>query len=112
MEADWEIEIGGHAPVIDACWEGFVDLRHAPGRAAELSEARDLPALADALARLNGPSSPLWTSKCDVWRPESFDPDELDAPGRTGENAIACYIDLLPHSHRPWRDPEIGRAHV
>jgi hypothetical protein len=105
MEADWEVEIGGDAPVIDACWEGFVDLRHAPDRAAGLSEARDLPALADALARLNGPPSPFWTSKCDVWRPESFDPDELDAPGGAGENAIACYIDLLPRSQRPGHDP-------
>ena len=30
MEADWEVEIGGGAPVIDACWDGYVDLRFNP----------------------------------------------------------------------------------
>lgn len=103
MEADWEVEIGAGAPVIDACWEGFVDLRQAPERAGELPESRDLPALADALLRINAPSSPVWTSKCDLWRPEAFDPDELDAPAGV-EYAIACYIDLLPRSHRHWLD--------
>ena len=32
MEADWEVEIGGGAPVIDALWPGFVDLRAARAR--------------------------------------------------------------------------------
>ena len=27
MEADWEVEVGGGAPVIEAFWPGFVDLR-------------------------------------------------------------------------------------
>jgi hypothetical protein len=27
LEADWEFEVGGDAPVIDALWPGFVDLR-------------------------------------------------------------------------------------
>ena len=30
MEADWEFEIGGGAPVIDAPGPGFVDLQHEP----------------------------------------------------------------------------------
>jgi hypothetical protein len=30
MEADWEFEVGGDAPVIDALWPGFVDLRLSP----------------------------------------------------------------------------------
>ena len=25
MEADWEVEVGGGAAVIEALWEGFVD---------------------------------------------------------------------------------------
>ena len=40
MEADWEIEIGGDAPVIEAHWFGFVDLRIEPSRANELPETR------------------------------------------------------------------------
>ena len=105
MEADWEVEIGNEAPVIDACWEGFVDLRPAPEQATGLPETKDFPALAETLVRLNSQSSPVWTSKCDLWEPEAFDPDELDAPAGTGRCAIACYIDLLPHTRRPWLGP-------
>jgi len=105
MEADWDVEIGGQAPVIDACWEGLVDLRASPAHAASLPEARDLPALAAVLIELNSESSPVWTSKCDVWRPAEFDPDELDASGE-GNCALACYIDLLPRTHRQWATHE------
>ena len=105
MESDWEVEIGGRAPVIDAGWEGWVDLRNAPQRAYELPETRAFPPLGDALIRLNAPSSGVWTSKCDVWRPEAFDPDELDAPAGAGKYAQACYIDLLPAVHEQWPDP-------
>ena len=106
MEADWEVEIGGETPVIDACWDGWIDLRLSPELAGLFPEARELPALADALVQLNASSSPVWTAKCDVWRPDEFDPDELDAqPGK--ENcALACYIDLLPRTDRQWRSPE------
>jgi hypothetical protein len=110
MEADWEVEIGSDAPVIDACWDGFVDLRHAPERAPELPEARDCPALGDALMRLNAASSPVWTSKCDVWPPDNFDPYELDAPDLAGKCAIACYIDLLPRSDEQWPSPSLAVA--
>jgi len=74
MEADWEVEIGGGAPIIDACWDGLVHLQTAPERAAELPEAADLPRLAEALVRLNAPRSPVWTSKCDVWPPQIWMP--------------------------------------
>ena len=105
MEADWEVEIGGQAPVIQTAWAGFIDLRLAPDRARQLWEVAHLPALADALLRLNSPSSPVWTSKCDVWRPDTFDPDELDAPSGERSRAVACYIDLLPLPDQPWPDP-------
>jgi hypothetical protein len=53
MEADWEFEVGPDAaglaaPVIDALWPGFVDLRRAPELAWHLPEAAQLPALAEA----------------------------------------------------------------
>jgi len=102
MEADWEVEIGGDAPVIDACCDGRVDLRGAPELAAQLPESEPLPAIARALVQLNSDLSPVWTSKCDVWSPEDFDPDELDADDREGKCALACYIDLLPRSDRRW----------
>jgi hypothetical protein len=105
MEADWEVEIGGDAPFIDARWAGFVDLRREPGRAATLPEVFALPALADALVRLNAAGSPVWTSKADVWEEDTFDPDEMDAPTGKCASALACYIDLLPRSEGEWRVP-------
>ena len=104
MEADWEIEVGGKAPVIEARWPGFVDLRLHPERASQFPEAAELPALAVALAMLNALASPVWTSKCDVWPvvdSAEFDPDELDAPPGCGAHAMGCYVDLLPRRPRP-----------
>jgi hypothetical protein len=109
MEADWEFVVGGDAPVIDACWPGFVDLRHAPERAWELAEAAQLAALAATLAKLNAPASPVWTAKCDYWpRLEvgEFDPDELDAPTGCADVALGCYIDLLLSGGQQWALPE------
>jgi hypothetical protein len=96
MECDWEFEIAPDAPVIDGAWPRYVDLRQHPEHASHLPEADALPALAEALARLNAANSTVWTSKCDVWVPEVFDPDELDASPGQGTDALACYIDLLP----------------
>jgi len=105
MEADWEIEIGGDAPIIEAHWSGLVDLRVNPERARLLPEAQQLPALSHALVRLNAPASPVWTSKCDVFVPDHTDPDELDAldaPRTTAIRTLACYIDILPRSEDEW----------
>ena len=103
MQADWEVEIGGDAPIIETQWPGFVDLRKQPEKAASLPESGQLPDLALALVRLN--HSALWTSKCDVWPVVEFDRDELDAP-RQAAAAMACYIDLLPGDSELWPDPE------
>jgi hypothetical protein len=82
LEADWEVEVGGSAPVIEAHWPGFIDLRAQPERISDIAEATAFPPLADLLLALNSAGSPVWTSKCDVWMPE---------PG-----ALACYVDLVP----------------
>jgi hypothetical protein len=107
METDWEVEVGGGAPAIEALWPGFVDLRRSPKCLGEIAEAADFPALADLLLALNGPASPLWTAKCDLWEP---DPAELAIPEWTGSAvvsdagvqsaALACYVDLLPMEGR------------
>lgn len=114
MEADWEFEIGPDAaslaaPVIDAQWPGFIDLRIAPARACELPETAQSPALGEALAKLNSADSPIWTSKCDLWehlQPDEFDADELDAPLGHAAHAMGCYIDLLPR--KSWPSPDIA----
>jgi hypothetical protein len=108
MEADWEFELGGDAPVIEAQWSGFIDLRQNPERAWQLPETAQLPALAQALARLNAPASPVWTSKCDFWphlEAGEFDADELDAPPGCDPHAMGCYIDILPKSGQQWPLP-------
>jgi hypothetical protein len=116
VEADWEVEIGPEAPVIEALWPGFIDLQSAPERIVEIEETRKVPALAVALLHLNRldlrpdfsvdlvpadarSESPIWTSKCDLWALDSssdtWDPDELDAAPAESEAALACYIDML-----------------
>jgi hypothetical protein len=113
MEADWEFEVGGDAPVIDAYWTGLIDLRSAPERACELPETAQLPALAAALTKLNAAASPVWTSKCDVWphlEAGEFDPDEMDAPPGSAAHAMGCYIDLLPGRGLKWISPDLAAA--
>jgi len=113
MEADREIEIGGESPVIESHWPGFVDLRLHPERASQLSEAAALPALAEALEVLNSATSPVWTSKCDVWPVvdlAGLDSDELDAPPGFATHAISGYIDLLPRNQRKWDLPAKAAA--
>jgi hypothetical protein len=111
MEADWEFELGADAagqaaPVIDAAWPGWVDLRRSPELARQLPEAAAFPALAEALIRLNSAASPVWSAKCDYWsslEAGEFDPDELDAPPGCTSHATGCYIDLLPVSEGQWQ---------
>jgi hypothetical protein len=111
MEADWEFEVGGDAPVIEAQWVGFVDLQRHPERAGNLPEVAQFPALGEALARLNAADSPVWTSKCDFWphlEADEFDPDELDAPLGCTAHAMGCFIDLLPKSDQQWTQPAMA----
>jgi hypothetical protein len=113
MEADWEFEVGGDAPVIDACWAGLIDLRRFPERAWQLSETTQFPALAEALTKLNAAVSPVWTSKCDIWpclEAGEFDPDEMDAPPECTAHAMGCYIDLLPRNDQQWAVPATAAA--
>lgn len=113
MEADWEFEVGGDAPAIEAAWAGFIDLQLEPVRARELPEAAQLPGLAEALIQLNEAASPVWTSKCNVWpslEPGEFDSDELDAPSGSSAHAMGCYIDLLAKTGGQWLEPETVAA--
>jgi len=116
MEADWEFELGpdaagSDAPVIEAHWEGFVDLQRHPERTRDLPETAQFPALAEALVKLNAADSPVWTSKCDYWphlEAGEFDLDELDAPSGCSAHAMGCFIDLLPRSDQQWALPEMA----
>ncbi len=104
MEADWEVEIAADVPVIDADWPGFADLRTNPEAVTTLPEVQQFPALGRVLLRLNGSASDQFlgkpalflTAKCDLWTPESIDPDEMEASLTESVIARACYIDLIP----------------
>lgn len=111
MEADWEVEIGPDAPVIEAVWSGFIDLRTKPELVDTLPEIIDQRGLAEVLVSLNGSNSPIWTSKCDAWsieNPEELDPDELNAKADCLVCGQGCYIDLLPKSDQQWETPEMA----
>jgi hypothetical protein len=106
VEADWEVEIGGGAPVIEALWPGFIDLRcdpeHAKEIVSEVAEAAAFPPLCALLLALNAPESSVWTSKCDLWEPD--------------QNALAIYMDMLPRQEvvfAEWQQAEaFCREHV
>ena len=110
MEADWEIEIGPGAPVIDAHWSGFVDLQQTPELARQLPEAVWLRGLDNALVLLNGAHSRVWTAKCDVWplNAGEFDADEMGAPSEDAAFGQGCYIDLLSRSGQQWSVPAMA----
>jgi hypothetical protein len=106
MEADWEFEIAPDAPVIDAAWAGFIDLRRQPKRIADISELPQLPALRGLLLRLNAEGSGFFTSKCDVWNAGEVDADEFGADRDSAASVLACYVDVLPVEKNAWRTPE------
>lgn len=84
MDIDWEVEIGGGAPVIEAEWAGFVDLHEDPRGVSKIPEAVSFPPLGNLLSAINADNSPWWTSKCDFWQPEPL--------------TSACYVDVLPRA--------------
>ena len=102
LEADWEVEVGQDAPVIDAAWAGFVDLRRAPERVLEIAEAAAFQPLSGLLLALNAEGSPVWTAKCDLWEAEDatstgIEPESGATAGEAGQQmALACYVDVLP----------------
>lgn len=97
MEADWAAEIGPRLDHIDTEWPGFIDLRENPEGVRKVPEAARGSALHEALTALNGPSSPLFTTKCDVWpvRAEELDPFELESSHEHARAGIGSYIDLV-----------------
>lgn len=99
MEIDWEVEVGGGAPAIDALWTGFVDLRRNPKRIAEIEEAVAFAPLGRLLLTLNSAGARFWTAKCDFWRPDAGEAGMAREEGNGeshGEIAAACYVDILP----------------
>ena len=97
MEADWSVEVGADLPTIVVPWEGFVDLRRDLLLVSEIEEAVVTPELAQALIKLNQKTSPVFTSKSDLWflLAEEIDPFECDAAREEAKQGISCYIDII-----------------
>lgn len=97
MEADWSVEIGPSLPRVDGSWDGFANLRKSPEAIDVVAEAREYPALREALLALNSQSSPVFTAKCDAWPVpgEEIDPDEFNAARETAGAGFASYIDII-----------------
>ncbi|SEB76842.1 hypothetical protein SAMN05443244_1787 [Terriglobus roseus] len=111
MLSEWSAECGADDPVLVVPWSSpdgeleWVDLREDPYALDDIHEANDHPALMAALRALNGPRSPVFTAKCDVW---TMDSDELEAARMElmVEDAVATagmvsYIDMV------WRERTI-----
>ncbi|MGB8011507.1 MAG: hypothetical protein WCF68_07825 [Terriglobales bacterium] len=96
MDSDWEVEVGGGASVIEPDWPEFVDLRLHPEHICKIAEAAASAPLARLLLALNRIGSPLYTSKCDLWEPESA--------------ALACYVDLLPREDEVFKSIKQAEA--
>ena len=76
----------------------YLDLKLHPGEIAKLPECQLFPALADCLARVNAPSSPLRSAKCDVWCSTDLAEDErldFNLPFKTGSYLDVVFDDLV-----------------
>jgi hypothetical protein len=97
MEADWSVEIGAGLPLIEASWNGFIDLRSTLEKVNSIEEARRHSVIRFAIELLNGADSALFTTKCDCWMlaEEDIDPDEFAAARATARTGFASYIDVV-----------------
>lgn len=102
MEADWSVEIGADLPEIVVPWEGFVDLRTAPETVNAIEEAAIYRELRGALLILNAASSPVFTSKCDLWTldAEDIDPLEFESDPASARVGMTSYIDVVARDAR------------
>lgn len=100
MKTDWSVACGADDPVVVIPWANkdrslcYFDLRSEPNLIDAIPEAQQYDCIATALRRCNGPESPVFTAKCDVWAyPEKlFDAEDLEE----FEFAQGSYIDLIP----------------
>ena len=98
MQADYSLEIGGNAAALEVPWRSedgdlrYFDLHERPELLLEIKEAQRFGELAEFLAQVNGPTSPLATAKCDVWATSQLEPEEAIFGAAL---KLATYVDLL-----------------
>lgn len=121
MVVEWSVECSAEDPVLVVPWsvaeagasEGahiadFVDLRENPYDLDQIPEAEQYPPLMQALRALNAPRSAVFTAKCDAWKLDSEELNQMRMHLDIGDDnhgaaaaGFASYIDLV------WRDRSI-----
>lgn len=108
MEADWSVEIGGEAPVIDIGWPGWIDLSQDTAQVHSLDEAQAFPPLGQALRIILCDCKLFASTKCDFWMEDFADeaeasgPDAFCSDAENCQRIAGCYIDLLPQQLADW----------
>ena len=98
MQADFAVELGADDETLEMPWaaEGggprYYDLKRHPELLSNLEEAVRAPELGEFLSKVNSPSSPLETAKCDVWSSTEINPEE-EIFGAT--HKFGSYVDLF-----------------
>ena len=105
MLAEWSAECSADDPVLVVPWtdaEGsaaFVDLRANPYDFDAIPEAEKHPALMQALRALNATRSAVFTAKCDAWRLEDDEREQLqinlDVEPADAPCGFGCYVDVV-----------------
>jgi len=97
MQADFSVELGGNAPVLEIPWRSddprvrYYDLKNHPELVQQIPEAIAYPELGAFLLRINATNFPLATAKCDTWSSSEVDPEEEIF----GDRKFVSYIDLF-----------------
>ncbi len=103
MEADWSVELGSDAPVIDQGWPGWIDICQDRSRIALLDEVRTFPPLEKALRWVLESNCGMVPTKCDFWtRDEPVDACEYDADPGANSTTANCFVDLMPQAATHW----------
>jgi hypothetical protein len=114
MLSEWSVECAADDPVLVVPWSDpsdeagvrrFIDLRENPYDLDHLPEVEQHPPLMHALRALNAARSPVFTAKCDAWRLDAEELEQLrlnlDVMVEEAPAGFASYIDLI------WRERSI-----
>lgn len=124
MLAEWNVEIGGDAPVLEIPWRSedgqirYFDLKRQPELLLQLPEARASDELREFLRWLNSPESPWETAKCDLWCSQEMDQEEdiFGEPWKFGSYVDLFFVDpkeMMSFSvHERWVQSLVQRLRI
>jgi hypothetical protein len=104
MQADYSVELGREDPALELPWQSqdgstrYCDLKQHPESIGEIAEAANSPELKTFLLRINAPSFPFETAKCDAWSSREIAPEE-EIFGAAAK--FVSYVDLIFEDREP-----------